>query len=292
MKPRIIYQDDAVIVAYKPSGLATQTARVGQPDMVSELKKELALNTLKAGIRSGAGQSGAGQSNAGQSNGRQTTYLGVIHRLDQPVEGLLVFAKTPKAATELSRQLAGGSLNKQYFAVVYPQADSGKPYVKEAELVDYMFKDKANCAQIVTEEMLAGQQACYPEAKKAVLRYKLKETTSVSLPKSAVVSGSAEQTLSATELALADIYIETGRFHQIRCQLAHNGMPLLGDAKYGDERTVGLSRELGIRSVALCAYKLGFQHPVTKQKMSFEIKPENKAFEFFLENNFGCDCLY
>lgn len=236
MKPRIIYQDEHIIVAYKPAGLATQTAKVGQPDLVSELKKET-----------------------------KSRYLGVIHRLDQPVEGLLVFAKNQKAAALLSKQLSGGSLNKQYFAVL-----CGQPLTKQVELVDYLVKEKDNRATVVT-----GQEGTIPDAKKAVLQYKVLESLS-----------------TPAALSLADIHIETGRFHQIRAQMANAGLPLLGDIKYGNEESCTLGRELGIRNVALCAYKLVFQHPVTNKRMSFEVKPENIAFDSFLENNFGCDCLY
>ena len=245
MKTRIIYEDEHIIVAYKPAGLATQTAKVGQPDMVSELKKNLAAKAkvLKDG-------------KMGQP------YLAVIHRLDQPVEGLLVFGKNKKAAAELSKQLVEGALNKQYFAVL-----CGKPSAREGELVDYLIKGSDNCAKVVEKDT--------PDAKKAVLQYKILETVS-----------------TPGELALADIHIETGRFHQIRVQMVHAGMPLLGDVKYGSETIAVLGRKMGIRSVALCAYKLVIKHPVTNQKMSFEIKPENKAFDCFLENNFGCDCLY
>lgn len=250
MKPRIIYEDEHIIVVYKPAGLATQTAKVGQPDMVSELKKE--LMSRERGVKAQAAKS-------------QQPYLAVIHRLDQPVEGLLVFAKNQKSAAKLSGQLVGGSLNKQYFAVI-----CGQPSAKKAELVDYLLKGKDNRAQVVT-----GQEKAYPDAKKAVLQYRILE--SVSTP---------------TALSLVDIHIDTGRFHQIRAQMAQAGMPLLGDVKYGSEEACEVGRSLSIRSVALCAYKLVFQHPVTNKKMSFEIKPENKAFDFFLENNFGCDCLY
>lgn len=254
MKSRIIYEDDHIIVAYKPAGLATQTAKVGQPDMVSELKKERIIRER------------AVKTQGGKPAVRiQQAYLGIIHRLDQPVEGLLVFAKNQKAAAQLTKQLSGGSLNKQYFAVI-----CGQPLQKAAEFVDYLLKGADNRAQVVT-----GQEKNYPDAKKAVLQYKLLE--SVSTP---------------SAFSLVDIHIDTGRFHQIRAQMAHAGFPLLGDVKYGTEVTCEAGRKLGIRSVALCAYKLVFQHPVTGRKMSFEIKPENKAFDFFLENNFGCDCLY
>lgn len=255
MKPRIIYEDEHIIVAYKPSGLATQTSKVGQPDMVSELKKECAAR------RSGIVQYNA----AGAGSKVAPSYLGIIHRLDQPVEGLLVFARNQKAAARLSKQLLAGSLNKKYFAII-----CGQPLSKSGELVDYLLKGSDNRARVVT-----GQEAAYPDAKKAVLQYKVKE--SVSTP---------------TAISLVDIHIDTGRFHQIRAQMAHAGMPLLGDAKYGTEEGNALAQGLGIRNVALCAYKLVFTHPVTDRKMSFEVKPENKAFDYFLENNFGCDCLY
>lgn len=251
MKPRIIYQDNAIVVAYKPAGLATQTAKVGQPDMVSELKKLLKVR-----------------------------YLGVVHRLDQPVEGLLVFALTQEAAAKLTKQLAGGTLNKQYYAAV-----GGKLSSRSGTLVDYLIKTKDNLAQVVT-----GKESSYPDAKKAVLHYKIVE--------------------EALDIGLADINIETGRFHQIRCQMANAGMPLLGDLKYGSRTactveggaagndgadvTAALVPGIGskIRNVALCAYKLVFQHPVTGKRMSYEISPENSAFELFSGNNFGCDCLY
>lgn len=247
MKPRIIYQDNAIVVAYKPAGLATQTAKVGQPDMVSELKKILKVR-----------------------------YLGVVHRLDQPVEGLLVFALTQEVAAKLTKQLAGGTLNKQYYAAV-----SGKLSSPKGTLVDYLIKTKDNLAQVVT-----GREPSYPDAKKAVLHYKIVEE--VQKPTRPEGGGALEEKAvpEMLQVGLADINIETGRFHQIRCQMAHAGMPLLGDLKYG--KNTGIN----IRSVALCAYKLVFQHPTTGKRMSYEISPENPAFELFSGNNFGCDCLY
>ena len=211
MKPRIIYEDDAVIVAYKPAGLATQTAKVGQPDMVSELKKAMAAKGTTA-------------------KGAAVGYLGVVHRLDQPVEGLLVFGKSTRVTAELTRQLSGGTLNKQYFAVI-----CGQPSAMSGELVDYLIKGKDNRA-FVAEPPAKGEET---DAKKAVLQYKILEK--VSVPES---------------LALADIHIDTGRFHQIRCQMAHAGMPLFGDSKYGAG---------GQKSVALCAYKL---------RLPFLLQPE------------------
>jgi len=233
MRAKIIYEDAHVIVAYKPAGLATQTAKIGQADMVSELKNYLF-----------AAQKG------------KTSYLGVIHRLDQPVEGLLVFAKTKQAAAGLTKQLTQGTLNKHYYAVI-----CGNPSVQEGKLVDYLYKDvvKEGKAVVVT-----GQQDQYPEAKKAVLQYRMVKNLSTKKP-----------------VFLADIHIETGRFHQIRAQMAHAGMPLLGDSKYGTEDSLTYSREQGIRNVALCAYSIEFVHPTTGKKLSFQVEPEGKAFTMF-----------
>jgi len=229
MRTKIIFEDAHVIVAYKPAGLATQTSKVGQADMVSELKNYLS-----------ASQKG------------KTPYLGVIHRLDQPVEGLLVFAKTKQAAATLTKQLTQGTLNKQYYAVI-----CGNPTAEEGELVDYLYKDATGKAVVVT-----GQQEQYPEAKKAVLQYRILKKMSTEQP-----------------VFLMDIHIDTGRFHQIRAQMAQAKMPLLGDSKYGNEESLDHSRERGIRNVALCAYSIIFKHPITGKELSFQVEPDGKAFE-------------
>lgn len=79
-------------------------------------------------------------------------------------------------------------------------------------------------------------------------------------------------------VSLLDIHIDTGRFHQIRAQLSHAGMPLLGDSKYGNEESLLVSRQLAVRNVALCAYKIEFLHPVTGERKVFEIAPKRKIF--------------
>ncbi len=224
MKTKIVYEDKSILVVHKPAGLATQTARVGQQDVVSELKNYLAK----------------------EEKGR-VPYLAVVHRLDQPVEGLLVFAKEKECAAELTARLADGTLNKQYYAVL-----CGKPSVDRGELVDYLIKESGGCARAVT-----GQQDKYPDAKRAVLQY---------------------QILQSGEVSLADIHIDTGRFHQIRVQMAHAGFPLLGDRKYGTKESMELAQKLGVRQVALCAYKLELTHPKTQKMLSFQIEPESKAF--------------
>ena len=218
MKTEILYEDETILVIKKPAGLATQTSKIGEPDVVSELKKYLA------------------------ECGKKNPYIGVVQRLDQPVEGLLVFAKNKDAAAGLTKQFSGGTLNKRYYALV-----CGKPFAQEGELVDYLVKE-GNLARVVPEGTT--------EAKKAILQYKVVKT----MPEG---------------LALLDIHIDTGRFHQIRVQMSHAGMPLLGDTKYGSDASISFSREVGVRQVALYAYELEFKHPITKKAMHYELKPES-----------------
>lgn len=232
MQSEITYEDKDVIVIYKPAGLATQTAKVGQPDVVSELKKHLAAETARRPA---------------------PPYLGIVHRLDQPVEGLLVFAKHKKAAAELTRQGAENLLNKQYYAVC-----CGKPLKAEGQLVDYLAKTAEGKAAVVPEDA--------PGAKRAVLHYKVLDTASAE---------------DGTQVFLADVRIDTGRFHQIRAQMAHAGMALLGDVKYGGGAATELSRRLGVRTVALCAYRLSLRHPVSGETLTFTVRPRGSVFSRF-----------
>lgn len=229
MQTKILYEDSHIIVVHKPAGIAVQAGRVGQADVESELKNYLAA----AGNRAEKGRA---------------PYLGVIHRLDQPVEGLLVFAKTPKAAAALNRQLAGENFCKDYLAAV-----CGKPEPEKQELVDYMEKEGA-LAKI-----------CPPPAgKKAVLCFEV---------------------LSAREVgqemaSLLAVRLKTGRFHQIRAQLSHAGYPLLGDVKYGNEKSRAMSQSLKVQSTALCAAHLSFLHPESGKKMEYTVSPVQPVFAF------------
>lgn len=237
MKTEIVYEDRDVLVIRKPARLATQTARIGQPDAVSELKNYLAA-----------------------SGAPKPPYLGIIHRLDQPVEGLLVFAKNKKAAGGLAGQLGGQEgerlLHKRYYAVV-----CGKPSPDEGTLVDEMYKDAQTGKALIPESGVGGAAS-----KRAVLHYSILQT--VKAP-------------SGEEISLADIQIDTGRFHQIRAQMAHAGMALLGDEKYGDEGAKTLSRKMGIRSAALCAVSLSFVHPITGEQLHFQTEPRSEGFSYF-----------
>lgn len=217
---KIIYEDPHLLVCHKPAGLATQTARLGEKDAVSELKNYL--------------------------NG---SYLGLVHRLDQPVEGLLVFARTPEASRELSRQTASGEMQKCYLALVY-----GGPGQEEDTLTDYLVKDGRNNTSRVT-----GKDT--KDAKRARLHYRV--------------------LARGEKCSLLRVELETGRHHQIRLQLSHAGYPLIGDRKYGNGESDGLGMEMGISQPALCAYELAFRHPDTKEEMCFQTEPEGTWLNVF-----------
>lgn len=241
MQTQIVYEDEAVLVIRKPAGLATESAGIGRKDVVSELKNYVA-----------------------KKNPGKMPYLGIVHRLDQPVEGLLVFAKTKKAAENLTAQLGKGTLKKEYLAVV-----CGKVPENTGRLVDYLAKEKGmavvkNAADAKTEKDVDAQteKAAGPQAKKAVLTYTKKAETE--------------------KFTLLAVQIETGRFHQIRAQLSHAGFPILGDEKYGSEESKELSREKKIRFTALCAASLSFRHPVTGKFIAFTQAPQNPAFADFV----------
>ncbi len=218
MNLRILHEDEHVIVCYKPAGLATQTAKMGAQDMESLLKNYLYKKEKKM------------------------PYVAVIHRLDQPVEGILVFAKTPFAAKELNKGMQGAGFGKYYKAVV-----CGIPNEKKAVLEDYLIKDgKTNTSRVGKKDEA--------EAKKAVLAYEVIQQTD--------------------NKALLKIKLETGRHHQIRVQMANMGCPIWGDTKYNSAENVDKSW----KNIALCAYHLEFVHPKTKKKMVFEIEPEGEGF--------------
>ena len=248
MKTKIIYEDDHILVCYKPAGLATQTSKVGQQDMVSELK-----NYLMGKQR--AKEPCAGSQRVGDQRA-SAPYLGVVHRLDQPVEGLLVFAKNSKVAAGLTAQLSQGTLNKQYYAVV-----CGQPVDKSGELADYMWKDSVSGSAMVVNDRMAGARDL---TKKAVLQYRVIGQLSTQKP-----------------VTLLDIHIDTGRFHQIRAQLSHADLPILGDSRYGSEQSKVLSQRMGVRNVALCAYRIVLQHPVTHKRLEFQEKPQGAIFSKF-----------
>ena len=209
----IVKETENYIVINKPAGIPTQTSKIGQKDVASEVRNHLS-----------------------KDNSTKNPYIAIINRLDQPVSGLVLLAKNKEAAANLSRQLTNGDIEKYYRATVY-----GHMPDMNGELTDYLIKDaKTNSSRIADSR--DGQ------AKKAVLIYTV-----------------ADRKEDTDEL---DIKLLTGRHHQIRVQLANVGCPLLGDRKYGSERSVEYSNKQGIDSVGLTAYRLTFNDPRDGSRVS------------------------
>ncbi len=207
---KILYEDDSIIVVYKEAGLAVQARSVREMDLESMLRNILAGRS--------AGGNGAG--------------LYVVHRIDQPVEGLVLFARTKEAAANLTRQLTDGTMKKVYRARVL-----GTIPKEEDTLTDYLVRDKGNVARIVPDpgKVVRGRD----RPKHAVLHYRK--------------IGDGEMEIS----------LFTGRHHQIRAQLAHAGMPIAGDRKYGPPDPAYKGR------LMLTAWSLVFVHPKTGKKVTF-----------------------
>ena len=166
-------------------------------------------------------------------------YLGLVHRLDRPVGVIMIFAKTSKSASRLSNQVREKTFKKKYLAVV-----DGKPENKTGILENYLYKDERNnISKVVNKDK--------KNAKYAKLEYEL------------IVYDEVKN------LSLLSINLYTGRHHQIRVQLSNFGHSIFGDQKYG---TRGKGKQ-----IALWAYELEIEHPITKEKMTFKDLPENKG---------------
>ncbi len=235
----IVYEDQDIIVIHKPAGLATQTARLGERDVVSELKNYLARS---------------GKITARNKPDRGEPYVGMVHRLDQPVEGLLVFAKSREAAAELSKQMTDRTMSKDYYALVL-----GKPEKTEGELKNFLRHDARN-----NRTYVAALGESPENSKMACLQYAVRSYQD--------------------KVTLLDIRLETGRHHQIRVQLSHAGMPLLGDERYGSAESQEISRRMNCHKMALCAYRLKLVHPRTGAKKIYETEPVNQVFSSFFTN--------
>ena len=213
LKLKVIYEDNHLLVVEKPVNLPVQADASGDLDMLTLLKADLKERYQKPG----------------------EVYLGLVHRLDRPAGGVMVFAKTSKAAARLSEQVRERELEKIYYAVV-----RGEILKAQARLEDYLYKENAtNTVKVVS--------ANAPGAKEAVLEYQL-------------VSFQAG-------LSLVQIKLHTGRAHQIRVQFAHLGHPLYGDQRYG----AGLNHPG--EQLALWATSLTLKHPTKQEQMTFVSEP-------------------
>ncbi|MDF2961851.1 MAG: pseudouridine synthase [Paenibacillus sp.] len=217
----VLYEDNHVIVVVKPVNVPTQEDDSRDPDLLTMIKQDLKHRHHKPG----------------------NVYLGLVHRLDRPVGGVMVFAKTSKAASRLSDAVRTRTIRKRYTAVV-----NGKPKQPQGTLKHYLLKDtKTNMVSVAAP----GK----PGAKEAVLDYRLAD--------------------HLDGLSLVEIELHTGRPHQIRVQFAAIGCPLVGDQRYGAHLT-----KPG-QQIALWSTELSFEHPVTKEALSFTSAPP-QAFPWFL----------
>ena len=242
----VVYEDNHILVAVKPQNVPVQADSSGDDDMLSMLKKYLQEKYDKPG----------------------EAYLGLVQRLDRPTGGVMVFAKTSKAAARLCKAITDGEVDKKYLAVVY-----GVPKDRQAHLSNYLKKDPASNVVSVVPMLTEG-------AKRAELVYEIveveKEYKDVNLaPSQKINENSLEERapkqareLSKT-LTLAKVQLLTGRGHQIRVQFANLKAPVYGDGKYG-------AKEGKTSDLALWAYKLEFVHPTTKEKMSFTVLPPSE----------------
>lgn len=224
----ILYEDNHIIVVLKPQNVPCCEDNSGDYDLLSAVKDYIKTAYNKPG----------------------NAYVGLVHRLDRPTGGVMVYAKSSKAAARLSEGMKTGEFEKKYFAVLV-----GSPKEKKATLTNYLKKNAVNNTVYVCGATVEG-------AKFAELDYRILEETE--------------------NLSLADVRLHTGRSHQIRVQMSFIGTPVYGDMRYGGEKAVK-------GNLALWAYMLAFNHPVTKERMVFKVQPPKDVKpwgEFDLEKPF------
>mgnify|MGYP004503405673 CR=1 FL=1 len=213
-KLKILYEDNHIIVVEKKPNIPSQSDKTGDIDMLTLVKNYIKEKYNKPG----------------------NVYIGLVHRLDRPVGGIMIFARTSKSASRLSNQVREKIFKKKYLAVV-----DGKFEKNQGTLEDYLYKDERhNMSKVVKKEK--------KNAKLAKLDYKVLKYNPVK------------------DLSLVEVNLHTGRHHQIRVQLSNFGHSIFGDQKYG---TRGKGKQ-----IALWAYELTIVHPVTKEEMTFKDYPE------------------
>jgi 23S rRNA pseudouridine1911/1915/1917 synthase len=228
MELKILHEDPHLIVCVKQPKIPSQPDPTGDLDMVTILKRHLKENYPKA----------------------KNPYIGLVHRLDRPVGGLMVFAKTKEANAFLSKQLQDKTLVKKYLVVV-----TGKPQDDSGVLRDYLLKiSKSNMSKVVDRETKG--------AKEGILEYK-------------VLGKTVDEEYG--NLTLMEISLKTGRHHQIRVQLSHRGWGIWGDNKYNDL----FVKKKEWTQIALWSYKLQFTHPKSKKTVTFNYFPDGYPFSLF-----------
>lgn len=216
--PRILFEDNHLLVAVKPAGVLSQSDTTGAPDMLTLLKAYLVEKYHKPG----------------------EAYLGLLHRLDRPVRGVMVFAKTSKCASRISEQIRNRTVKKKYRAIVYGAFEKDK-----GEIRSYLLKNsKTNLVDVFDTKEKAPK-----DAKECFLEYE--------------VIGQGR--IAGVPVSLLSVDLHTGRSHQIRAQLSSIGHPIVGDRKYGK----GPNRFSG--DILLESYHLEIDHPVSHERMVFEI---------------------
>ena len=211
---KILFEDNHIIVVEKKPNIPSQADKTEDEDMLTIVKQYIKEKYNKPG----------------------NVYLGLVHRLDRPVGGVMIFAKTSKAAARLSEQVRSKVFKKKYLAVV-----DGKIEEQVGTLENYLYKDeRLNMSRVVSKDK--------KNAKLTKLDYKVLKYNEIK------------------NLSLLKINLHTGRHHQIRVQLSNFGHSIFGDQKYGN-------RGQG-KQIALWAYELTIEHPITKEKITFRDLPE------------------
>lgn len=248
----ILYEDKDLLVCHKMPGIPVQTAQVGRQDMVSMLQNYLA-----------------------QKGERSDVY--VVHRLDQPVEGILAFARTKMAAASFSQQLQAKSISKHYYALA-----EGIFTENTGVLEDYLLRDgRSNTSKVVPSGQKGAKLASlsYTVMKSITEEQELETFWKQACPNyfndknnSASPDDSGHHGHSVRPLTYLNIQLETGRHHQIRVQMAHAGHPLVGDKKYNPNCPPAYL------PIGLCSVQISFLHPRTGKQMDFSVKPKGILF--------------
>lgn len=221
----VVYEDNHIIIVNKQSGEIVQGDKTGDTPLSDIVKQYIKEKYNKPG----------------------NVFLGVVHRLDRPVSGLVVFAKTSKALSRLNEMFRTGDVHKTYWAIV-----KKNDIAPEATLTDWLTRnERQNKSYAHNREV--------PGAKKAVLSYKVRSMSD--------------------NYMLLEVRLMTGRHHQIRCQLAHMGCPIKGDLKYGSPRSNPDS------SISLMSRRVEFVHPVSKETIAVEAPvPDDRLWLALAQN--------